>query len=170
MQTTTKILATAIPVAAVSVALAQDLTTEELAADVPNEQIIDEVTVLGVRELADLRIEVFRAEDVVYDLFNELNDDDGYDIICKKETRIGSQIPKRVCQARLFRDAVAEATEDVVEGEILSGVAVNRAKHNVILREKMAALATEHPELLAALKKRMEISKKFEQERAKKFD
>lgn len=135
-----------------------------------DEQLIDEVTVLGVRDLAALRIEVIRAEDIIYDLYNELNDDDSYDIVCKNETRIGSQIPQRVCQARLFREAVAEATEDVVEGEILSGAAVIEAKHNEVLRQKMAALANQHPELLEALKKRLALSKKLEQERAKKFD
>ena len=159
-----------IAVTTATATMAQDPATEELVEGQPNEQIIDEVTVLGVRELADLRVEVIRAEDVVYDLYNELNDDDGYDIICKKETRIGSQIPKRVCQARLFRNAVAEAARDVAEGELMGGVKMNEAKHNAILREKMAALATKHPELLAALRKRLEVSKKFEQEWSKKFD
>lgn len=140
------------------------------AAVEPDAEIIDEVTVLGVRELAHLRAEVIRAEDVVYDLYNDLNEDDKYDIVCKKETRIGSQIPRRICQARLFRDAVADATEDIEGGEDLTGAMVNSAKHNAILREKMAALASEHPELLVALKKRLELSKKFEQERARKFD
>lgn len=148
-----------------------DATADEAAADIlPGEEIIDEVTVLGIRELADLRAEVIAAEDVVFDLFNDLNDDDRYDIICKKETRIGSQIPKRICQARLFRDAVAAQAEEVVEGEILPGVKVNAAKHNEILRKKMAALANEHPELLTALKERLETSRKFQRERAKRFD
>jgi len=136
----------------------------------PDAEIIDEVTVLGVRELADLRAEVVEAEDAVYAVFNDLNDDDRYDIICKKETRIGSQIPKRVCQARLYRDAVAAEAEGVVDGEIMPGMKVNSAKHNAILREKMAALANKHPDLLAALKNRLELSEKFERERAKKFD
>ena len=151
-------------------AVAEESVSEKLPEVLPDEQIIDEVTVLGVRELADLRAEVVAAEDVVFDLFNDLNTDDRYDIICKKETRIGSQIPKRVCQARLFRDAVAEVAEGTVDGEIMPGIHVNMKKHNAILREKMAALANEHPELLVALKNRLEVSKKFERERAKKFD
>lgn len=136
----------------------------------PDEEIIDEVTVLGVRELASLRAEVARAEDAVFELYNDLNDDDRYDIICKKEARIGSQIPRRVCQARFFREAVADAAEDAADGEGLSVVKVNSAKQNLLLRKKMAALASEHPELLAALKKRLALSKKLERERARKFD
>ena len=150
---------------------AGEISTEPSVAGIqPDDEIIDEVTVLGVRELADLRAEVVLAEDAVYVLFNDLNDDDRYDIVCKKETRIGSQIPKRICQARLYRDAVAAEAEAVTDGEIMPGMKVNSTKHNAILREKMAALANEHPELLAALKKRLELSRKFERERAKRFD
>ena len=49
-------------------------------------------------------------------------------------------------------------------------ISVNSARHNAILREKMAALANQNPELLAALEKRLELKKKLERERAKKFD
>ena len=165
----------AILLALVSGAAAQDADQSqgsgERAADIgPDAEIIDEVTVLGVRELASLRADVIRAEDVVYDLYNELNDDDRYDIICKKETRIGSQIPRRVCLSRLYRDAVSEASEEVLDGSDVGTIGVNSARHNAILRERMAALANQHPELLAALKKRLELKKKLEQERAKKFD
>ena len=66
------------------------------SADADVDETIDEITVMGARSLAMMRAEVIEAEDVIYDLFNELNDDDGYDIICKKETQLGSQIPKRV--------------------------------------------------------------------------
>jgi len=170
MRGKTRSLAGLLVVASAAVAIAQESLANESTVDEPSEQIIDEVTVLGVRDLAALRTEVIRAEDVVYDIYNELNDGDGYDIICKKETRIGSQIPRRVCQTRMFRDAVSEAAEDIVDGEPLGGPMVNNAKHGGILREKMAALANEHPELLVALKRRLELRKKFEQERAKKFD
>lgn len=143
---------------------------EETAGVQPNAEIFDEVTVLGIRELAGLRADVIRAEDVVYDLYNELNEDDRYDIICKKETRIGSQIPRRVCLSRLYRDAVSEASEEAIEGYDVGTIKVNSAKHNAILREKMAALANRNPDLLAALKKRLELKKKLEREREKRFD
>jgi len=131
---------------------------------------IDEVTVVGARSLANLRLEVVRAEDNLYAIFNSLNDDDRYDIICKKETRIGSQIPHRVCLARLFRDAMPEAAED----DVLVGIHIRNMpgakKHMKILKEKILAIAAMHPELLAALNERHKLSKKFQEERAKKYD
>jgi len=131
-------------------------------------EAIDEITVLGARSLGSMRAEVVRAEDVAFALFNELNDDDAYDIVCKKETRIGSQIPKRVCLARMYRDAVAEAAED--EPGILMTVKVTgSAKHQEILREKMRVLANNHPELRQALQQRLDLAKRFELERDRRY-
>jgi len=53
-----------------------DSETEELDA------AIDEITVVGARQLGAMRAEVELAEDQVFALFNDLNDDHGYDIIC----------------------------------------------------------------------------------------
>ena len=59
---------------------------------------------------------------------------------------------------------------DLADGEVGATFRVNSAKHDAILREKMAALANAHPEFLEALKHRLELRKKFEREHAKKFD
>jgi hypothetical protein len=132
-------------------------------------EAIDEITVMGARDLGALRAELVRAEDEVYDLYNDLNDDDDYDIICKKQARVGSQIKFRVCQTRLFREALSTATED--EDGFLSpeGQLVNEKKHNSILREKMRVVANENPELVVALRKRHALKQKLEEERHKKY-
>ena len=70
-------------------AMAQETANSDqpIAAETPiapDEEIIDEITVMGARELASLRAELIRADDAVYDLYNNLNDDDAYDVICKK--------------------------------------------------------------------------------------
>lgn len=143
---------------------------ENVGGAQPQPESIDEVTVMGARSLANLRFEIERAEDNIYAIFNSLNDDDRYDVICKKETRIGSHIPHRVCLARLFRDAMSEDAEDDVLVGIHSRKMPGAEKHMKKLKEKMLALAAKHPELLAALNERHKLSKKFEHERAKKYD
>jgi len=47
---------------------------------------IDEIVVMGSRSLTLLRHEVTQAEDIFYDRYNLLNEDDRYDMICKDET------------------------------------------------------------------------------------
>ncbi|MDX2411323.1 MAG: hypothetical protein QNK34_05135 [Woeseiaceae bacterium] len=127
--------------------------------------MIDEVTVMGSRSLRSLRREMVEAEDNIYAIFNSLNHDDGYDIICKKERRIGSQILYRVCKARLYREKVAEAAEDYLDQNEHYGVTLNAQQHNEILREKMRALAAENPQLVEALRKRLALQKDYELER-----
>lgn len=134
------------------------------------DKAIDEITVVGARDLALIRAEVMVAEDAVYSLFNDLNDDDGYDIICKMETRIGSQIPKRVCLARMYRESLAEATVDATDAAgLVVGNMTRNAQQQKILQEKMRALAIEHPELLAALRERYALDQKFKAARDKKY-
>lgn len=143
---------------------------EEEASASETDDVFDEITVLGVRELGALRAEVTRAEDRAYTLFNELNDDDGYDVICKKETRIGSQIPQRVCQMRIVREARSEAAEDWYEDGHTARPKLVMSKHNEIFRQKLARLANENPELLEALRERLALQRKFEKAREQKFD
>ncbi len=138
--------------------------------------MIDEITVMGSRSLSSLRRDLVEAEDNIYDIFNSLNDDDGYDIICKRETRIGSQIPYRVCKARMFREAAAKSAQefsDAAQG--LSGGAafgtpvLNEQRHNEILRDKMRALAAKNPQLIEALRKRIALQKAYESEQEQRF-
>ena len=145
--------------------VAEEEATRDEVADV-----FDEVTVLGVRELGALRAEVTRAEDRAYTLFNELNDDDRYDVICKKETRLGSQIPRRICQMRIVREAMSDVAEDWYEDGHKSRPNLVMSKHNEIFREKLTKLANENPELLEALKERLALKRKFETAREEKFD
>ena len=151
---------------------------KETADDGSVDETIDEITVFSGRTLGQMRSEIARAEDEVYAIFNDLNTDDRYDIICKKETRLGSQIVRRVCLSRMYRDALSDATEDAAEdaangasvGVGTVGANISSRKHQQILREKMRSLASENQELLAALKKRHKLVREFEERRAEKYE
>ncbi len=127
--------------------------------------VIDEVVVQGQRSLGSFRRELMRAEDVVFSTFNSLNEDDGYDIVCRREVRIGSQIPFRTCKARLYFDARSSATigEEYTMGR--NGPMIDENNHVRILRQKMAHIARISPEFREALRKRLESEKAYEQAR-----
>jgi len=129
----------------------------------------DEITVVGAPPLKSIRADLVRAEDAVYALFNELNDDDAYDIICRKETQVGSQLPYRVCLASILRDTEVEEELDEDAGTVSVSRKASQSRHRKILTEKMRQLAIENPELLEALNTRLALKKRLEEERIKRY-
>ncbi|WP_428102182.1 hypothetical protein [Candidatus Rariloculus sp.] len=133
-------------------ATAIDEAGAEGAADVT-----EEVVVIGTRTRAALRAQVRDAEDRVFALFNELNDDDDYDIHCRIWERTGTLIGRRVCWANFVGKATtneATATLNFLKGEMGSvaerTTSVFRYKSR-ILRDKLRATIGENPELLEAV-------------------
>ena len=148
----------------------QFAAAEEESDSTDDEAVIDEITVIGTPELLTLRVEIIRAEDEIYRIFNELNEDDDYDMICKNERPVGTHIARRVCRARLFRDAMAEDARRAMDGDLMTGPRINTNKHNEILQEKLRSMVLEHPELAEAVQKRYVLRQKFVKVHEEKFD
>jgi len=132
--------------------------TETPSDPLPNlieirEQLMDEVVVIGEKTTIQLRREIQAADIIVYDIFNELNTDDDYDIVCRKEARIGSQIVNLRCKSQLFweaRSALAEDDDAIATPQPVS----NRARHEQVLQEKVRELAMQDSDLLQAMLRR----------------
>ena len=75
---------------------AQEQEQNEQDAD----EVMDEIVVVSKKSLDQLRVELWAAEDRAYELFNELNGDNDYDIHCYREVPTGSKILRRVCRTR----------------------------------------------------------------------
>lgn len=143
----------------------------EEQADVSDEEaVIDEITVIGARELRTLRVEIARVEDEIFRIFNELNEDDDYDMICKMERPVGTRIQRRVCRARLYREKMAEDAKRAMDGDVMAGAMIDTDKHNRILQEKLRSMALQSPEFAEALQKRYALRQKYEREHARKYD
>lgn len=91
----------------VSPARPQDAVPASAAA-AESSETADEVVVRGKR-LADFRVEVQQARERAYDIFNELNSTDDFDIECGDQPRRGSRIGRTVCGAA-FEGRIAAAT------------------------------------------------------------
>ena len=62
-----------------------------------SDDTIDEITVMGRRSFMSMRRDIERADDRLFEIFNSLNDDDEYDVICKMETSGGTRTKSRLC-------------------------------------------------------------------------
>jgi hypothetical protein len=73
----------------------------------------DEVIVRG-RQVGELRVEVQRAREHAYAIFNDINSDNDFDVHCRDETRYFSHSKRRVCRAqfesRISSQAATEYT------------------------------------------------------------
>lgn len=151
-------------------------TTEEATSSATNSEStaageapaeLEPLTVTGARTRLAVQREMYAVQDQAYALFNELNTEDDYDIICRTERPWGSQFTHRVCQARFEREARSRAALEFLQAlEADGGVYhVNRQEidrkyeHN---KELMANLANTHPEFRELLEKQYALRQEFE--------
>jgi hypothetical protein len=148
------ILAASIVNAATTVAAAWQPAVEGPAEAEPAGPL-EEVIVRAPRSLKSLREAIFDAEDRAFDLYNELNTDDDYDIVCHREAPTGSRISYRNCRARFVDRLLAENTAEAFslggDGFAVLPLPMHQIEERMqILSEKIESLAREHPQLLEA--------------------
>src|SRR5690349_19062191 len=97
-----------IAVASTALALAQ---AQQPAPAAAGQESAEEVIVRGKR-LTDLRFEVQVARERAYNLFNNINSNDEFDVYCREEGRTGTRSTERVCrpqfESRISADAARE--------------------------------------------------------------
>lgn len=137
-----------------------------------DDETLDELVVVGTPSLIRLKHMVYRAEESFFAAFNELNDDDEYDVRCFYETPAGSHIRRHVCRANFVREAESAEYMSWRLGAAAGGqdaqvVIMSKRRR---LEEKMIALLQANPELADALTNYHETKSKYEAERVRQCD
>lgn len=78
---------------------------EESTGVAPNDETIEANAVVSQKSQADLRRDVYQAEEDFYALYNKLNDDKDYDVRCFYEKPTGTNIKNHICRARFVTKA-----------------------------------------------------------------
>ncbi len=89
-------------------ALAQSESATAERTDVTSPQEKPEEVIVRGRRLTELRVEVELARERAYDIFNEINTDDDFDVRCRKESRPGTNVPTKTCRAQ-FENRISRA-------------------------------------------------------------
>jgi hypothetical protein len=134
---------------------------------------VEEVIVRGQR-LSDIRFAVEAARVRVYDVFNELNSDDAFDVHCQRETSTGTRMQQHICRPR-FKDDISNAAakawiygvRDACQGELTQDCMFSESASQGISRaqaeesreahmqkrfaHEMARVVVESPELRQAI-------------------
>ncbi len=152
----------ALPMAAVG---QDEEASTEVASD---DEAIEDIVVVGQKSMAELRRDVFQAEEDFYSVYNKFNDDKEYDVRCFYEKPTGTNIKNHVCRARFVTKAferharrnrnnlssVANQSADPV-------IAEKTAKYQV----KLETLVAANPELQTALVRYTTLRAQFMAER-----
>lgn len=143
---------------------------------------LDEVEVVA-KKLSALREEAVAAEDRFFRRFNELNDDDRFDVHCQLRARTGTRHETRECNTELFGQAASDYSSN-----ILAGVSANSAgggglsahatrTAELVMMEKKAAYRkavmtafARNPELVELAREREAAWNRYENERRKRIE
>jgi hypothetical protein len=106
--------------ALVLLSFAAILSGRALAQPLQAPEGIDEVIVEGGKTLSQYRLELERAEDDLFALFNELNEGNDTDIRCRNELPTGSRVPQRVCRSHAEERADAEGARNFLNALVMS--------------------------------------------------
>jgi hypothetical protein len=101
--------------------LAQTIGTDDQPAKA--QETIDEIIVYGDLSLAQLRRQMHKASEAFFDVYNDINSDDQFDIFCDYETRLGERRRTHVCRPRFALKAEARETSAFM----LSGGSIQRS-------------------------------------------
>jgi hypothetical protein len=143
------------------------------AGDEKSREPIEEITAYGNRSMLSFRLEMEAAEEKYYDYFNDLNDDEEFDITCKIATLPASHIKARMCKGNFEWSSLDDAARERMERGNLTNLLpiqnhaeIERKKRLTL--DKMEKLANENPDFREALFALTRISRKFEAERKKR--
>ena len=131
---------------------------------------VEEIVVYGEKSLTQLRLELHRAEDKAYALFNSLNSDDEYDIHCYREAQIGSHIKRRICRPNYVSQATSEEARNLLRGQPGTSAWARTRQKDKVLRENMEALVVERPEFFKALSEFSDANQALESERQRRCE
>ncbi len=119
-----------------------------------NDETIEDIVGVGQKSLADLRRDVFQAEEDYYSVYNKVNDDKEYNVRCFYERPTGTRIKNHVCRARFVTkiyERHARRNRNDLSRVANQGADPVLAEKTAKFQEKLETLIAANPELQAAL-------------------
>ncbi len=139
------------------------------------EYVLDELRVTADNSLRSLRKEIRMANEVKYEIFNELNSTDDFDITCKWQTPTGTLLRQWGCEPGYM----VKAREEEMDLYRIAGwnlpprsdlqLSAQFAEEHRALKKEMIDLALKHPELATAMIRADEAQRLYEDEHRRRF-
>lgn len=125
-----------------------------VAAEGP-QRPIEEIEVIGERSLLLLENEIREVEVQMFEIFNDLNSSDDFDVTCRNITHTGTLIPTWECDAGFMTRERSQNVQDFLQSGFIPRTDEQmywENRHKVeALNAEMIALAKENPALARAM-------------------
>ena len=143
-------------------ALALLLQAQEADAQDPigdSTEPVDEVTVYADETIPRLRAKLRRLDEAFFTRYNDINENDELDMICKRQSKPGSQIVYTICESRLHRELRSEDAMEFLDGDgTVSRVNAGwKRKHYKKVRANINEVMSGDDKLQGLLKERAEM-------------
>lgn len=146
--------------------------------EAPVRELPEEVIITGNQPLKQLKRQIEQAQDQMFGLFNELNDDDRYDIKCREEKPLGTRISQRVCRPVFLSSSMEQNGKAFLQGvQNMSGIIAPDGQgagvvstmppqaeivyRYPILKEKMTALVEQNSAFADSVAKHHELLEEY---------
>jgi hypothetical protein len=138
---------------------------------------LEEIIVIAPQSLRSMYADMVAAQEITFDLYNALNDDPDFNIICRREkpakdawNPIANSWPTQVCTTPYYDRETARETQDVLEGFADFGDATVDIQHHLeLLAVKVNELATDSPEFHEAFIRYRDLKNGYDVERAERI-
>ena len=152
---------------------AEETLNETSAESDMLEFTLPEITVMGHTSISSLEREVIKAEELKFEVFNNLNSTDEFDITCEWSAPLGTRIKKWSCDVEYIRRARSDDARDLMQlgTQVRSDnqLALEYADKTRALNREMKSLAVQYPELAVAMINAYELEQFYKKERRKRF-
>lgn len=144
------------------------VTTFDDAVTEAEEQVLDEVIVSGM-SLRQMRDAIVAAEQRFYDLYNELNQEDDFDIHCHERAALGTRIKRRECLVAFQEEAQMMYARAVMNGDFSPDAVMMTLERRDEYRRNALAVINGDARLRRMIQERARLEEKYEAERRQRF-
>lgn len=136
----------------------------------------EEIVVNAPESLRNLRLEIGQAQVAMFNVFNEINDDDRFDVHCEYVRRWQSKIREQVCSPVYLKTAQVQEVNLLLRqmghtSAEAGGPGVTQMDYmNAQFEEKMKALFEEHPEFRQAVGEYQSLEENLKNIRSERFE
>jgi hypothetical protein len=148
--------------------IAQDIDATEPASpeaeedgvvDAPSGEAVEEITVYGEKTVPAIKAQIFRADQRLYGIWNELNDDREFDVHCRLEGVYASRRKERVCLPAFEQGVLEESWDDLSTWTGAGRPEAEIRRKRQIMQRKMIEIAEQNPDLAAAIIERAKLQR-----------